>query len=385
MKLHEFQSKGILAHYGISVPNGVVVTEPQEAWVVAKQLGAPVILKAQVHAGGRGEAGGVKIAKSAEEAESIAKKMIGMKLVTKQTGAGGKIVKKLLVEKTANIEKEFYISISIDRKSGRPMFLASSEGGMSIEEVSETNPDAIFMRTIDPTIGIMPSQAREIAYRLGLSKQVKQTSKLIIGIYKAFIDNDASMVELNPFILTKEGDILALDAKINIDDSAMFRHKDIAKLRDVTEETETEIKSSFYGLSFVQLEGNIGCMVNGAGLAMATMDLIKISGGEPANFLDIGGGAGKEKVGHAFSLILQDENIKAILINIFGEITRCDEVANGIISAAKELELTLPMAVRLKGANFEEGSKILKESGLKFEVYSSLNDAAAAAVKMANA
>ena len=385
MKLHEFQSKGILARYGINIPDGVVITEPQEAWVAAKQLGAPVVLKAQVHAGGRGKAGGVKIAKSAEEAEALASKMLGMKLITKQTGAEGKIVKKLLVEKTANIEHEFYISISIDRRTGRPMFLASSSGGMSIEEVSKTNPDAIFARTIDPAIGIMPSQTREIAYRLGLAKQIKQASKLIAGIYNAFMENDASLVELNPFILTKEGDVIALDAKINIDDNAIFRHKDIAKLRDVTEESEAETKSSFYGLSFVQLEGNIGCMVNGAGLAMATMDLIKISGGEPANFLDIGGGARKEKVSHAFSLILQDKNIKAILINIFGGITRCDEVANGIIAAAKELKLSLPMAVRLKGANFEEGRKILQASDLKFEVYENLNDAAVAAVKKANA
>jgi len=356
-----------------------------EAWVAAKRLGLPVILKAQVHAGGRGKAGGVKIAKTAAEAESIAKSMLGMKLITKQTGSTGKIVKKLLVEKAAHIKKEFYISISIDRKSGRPMFLASKEGGMAIEEVAEKNPDAIFQRVIDPATGIIPSQAREIAYSLGLGKQIKQTSKLIVAIYNAFRDNDASIIELNPFILTEDGDIVALDAKIDIDDSALFRHNDLVKLRDITEETETETKSSFYGLSFVQLDGNIGCMVNGAGLAMATMDLIKISGGNPANFLDIGGGAGKEKVTHAFSLILQDKNIKAILINIFGGITRCDEVANGIIAAAEELKLELPMAVRLKGANFEEGSRILRESSLKFEVYDSLNEAALATARMANA
>ncbi len=385
MKLHEFQSKDILSKQNVNVPKGVVITEPVEAWVAAKQLGLPVILKAQVHAGGRGEAGGVKIAKTTAEAEAIANAMIGMKLVTKQTGSEGKVVKRLLVEKTAHIKKEFYISISIDRISGRPMFLASKEGGMAIEEVAEKNPDAIFQRVIDPATGIVPSQAREIAYSLGLGEQVKQTAKLIISIYNVFMDSDASMIELNPFILTDEGDIVALDAKIDIDDSALFRHKDIAKLRDITEESETETKSSFYGLSFVQLDGNIGCMVNGAGLAMATMDLIKISGGNPANFLDIGGGAGKEKVTRAFSLILQDKNIKAILINIFGGITRCDEVANGIVAAAKELKLELPMAVRLKGANFEEGSRILKESGLKFEVFDSLNEAALASVKMTNA
>ncbi len=385
MKLHEFQSKDVLSQYNVNVPKGVVITEPVEAWVAAKRLGLPVILKAQVHAGGRGKAGGVKIAKTAAEAESIAKSMLGMKLITKQTGSTGKIVKKLLVEKAAHIKKEFYISISIDRKSGRPMFLASKEGGMAIEEVAEKNPDAIFQRVIDPATGIIPSQAREIAYSLGLGKQIKQTSKLIVAIYNAFRDNDASIIELNPFILTEDGDIVALDAKIDIDDSALFRHNDLVKLRDITEETETETKSSFYGLSFVQLDGNIGCMVNGAGLAMATMDLIKISGGNPANFLDIGGGAGKEKVTHAFSLILQDKNIKAILINIFGGITRCDEVANGIVAAAEELKLELPMAVRLKGANFKEGSRILRESSLKFEVYDSLNEAALATARMANA
>src|SRR6201998_2567730 len=381
MKIHEYQAKGILKKYGVAVPRGAMALTREEAEAAAKDVlgsGATgVVVKAQIHAGGRGKGGGVKITKSAAEAGEIAGKMLGMKLVTQQTGPEGRIVRRLLIEETLPIEKELYLGILVDRAEGKPVFMASAAGGMEIEQVAAENPDAILKQHIDPGMGLEGFQARKIAFKLGLSaKQINPAVQFLTSLYKAFLDTDASLLEINPFITTTDGRLFALDAKINFDDNALFRHADLRELRDITEEDPLEVEASKYSLNYIKLDGNVGCMVNGAGLAMATMDIIKYAGGMPANFLDVGGGASSEQVAHAFEILLSDKNVKAVLINIFGGILRVDTLANGIFSAARTTNIQLPIVLRLEGTNVEQGRTILKESGLKFIVAETMKDAA---------
>src|SRR6184192_957026 len=388
MKIHEYQAKAILAKYGVSVPRGEMVTSREEAERAAKNLmsaGATgVVVKAQIHAGGRGKGGGVKIAQSAEEAAEIASKMLGMNLVTHQTGPQGKKVQRLLIEETLPIDRELYLGIVIDRDSGKPVFMASAAGGMEIEEVAAKDPHAILKEHIEPGMGLEPFQARKLGFALGLkAAQMNQAVQLMTALYKAFEATDASLAEINPFITTKDGRLFALDAKWNFDDNAMFRHKDLKELRDVSEEDPLEVEASKYGLNYIKLEGNIACMVNGAGLAMATMDIIKYAGGQPANFLDVGGGASAEQVEHAFEILLSDKNVRAVLINIFGGILRVDTLANGVVEAAKKTKLTLPVVLRLEGTNVEQGREILRKSGLNFIVAETMRDAAEKVVKAA--
>lgn len=381
MKIHEYQAKAILSKYGVAVPRGEMVTTREEAERVAKDLisggASGAVVKAQIHAGGRGKGGGVKIAKSPEEAGVLAEKMLGMTLVTHQTGPEGKKVQRLLIEETLPIAKELYLGILLDRAVSRPVFMASAAGGMEIEQVAAENPDAIIKEYIDPAIGFQAFQARKIAFRLGLdAKFIGPAVKFMLALYKAYEDTDSSLFEINPFITTTDGRVFALDAKVNFDDNALFRHADLRDLRDITEEDPLEVEASKYGLNYIKLDGTVGCMVNGAGLAMATMDIIKFAGGMPANFLDVGGGANAEQVTHAFEILLSDKHVKAVLINIFGGILRVDTLATGVVQAAKQTNIQLPIVLRLEGTNVEKGREILKESGLNFIVAETMKDAA---------
>jgi succinyl-CoA synthetase beta subunit len=385
MKIHEYQGKELLKKFGVVVPRGIVARSPEEAQNAATQLGSDVVVvKAQIHAGGRGKGGGVKLARNADEAKLIASQILGMKLVTHQTGPEGREVQVLLVEEGLPIDKEFYLGIVLDRATGRPVFMASSAGGMDIEEVAAKTPEKIMKETIDPAVGFRSFQARKLAFGLGLSADlVNQAVKFMQSLYTAYEQLDASLLEINPFLLTKDKRLIALDAKINFDDNAMFRHKEFAELRDLNEEEPLEIEASKFDLNYIKLDGNIACMVNGAGLAMATMDIIKLAGGEPANFLDVGGGASQERVEAAFKILLADENVKAVLINIFGGIVRCDMVARGVVEAAKNLGIQVPVVVRLEGTNVEEGQRVIRDSGLNFTVANGMRDAAEKVVGLA--
>ena len=378
MKIHEYQAKDILRKFNVAVPEGKVAFTPQEARKIAEELGGgTVVVKAQIHAGGRGKGGGVKLAKNPAEAEEIASKMIGMTLVTHQTGPEGKLVRRVLVEQGLDIERELYAGIVLDRAKSQLAFMVSTEGGVEIEKVAAETPEKILKEWIDPAVGFMPFQARRLAFGLGLSgDQFKNAVKFLTSLYKAYVAVDASLAEINPLVVTKDGRVLALDAKINIDDNALFRHSDIIELRDLDEEEPLEVEASKYNLNYIKLDGDVGCMVNGAGLAMATMDLIKLAGGEPANFLDVGGGASAETVENGFKIILSDPNVKAVLINIFGGIVRCDRVATGVVEAAKKIGVKVPMIVRLAGTNAEEAAEILQKSGLKFLVANTFEEAA---------
>ncbi|TVR97610.1 MAG: ADP-forming succinate--CoA ligase subunit beta [Rhodospirillales bacterium] len=378
MNIHEYQAKQLLAQYGVAVPRGGVVYTGPEAELVAKDLGGPVwVVKAQIHAGGRGKGGGVKVVKSVEDVVATAKNMLGMTLVTHQTGPAGKEVKRVYVEEGCDIKRELYMSILIDRATSRITIMASTEGGMDIETVAAKTPEKILKVGIDPAVGIRPFHARKIAFGLGLEgKQIGSCVKFILGMYKAFTSLDASLVEINPLVVTGAGDVIALDAKMNFDDNAMFRHKDVEELRDESEEDPAELEAARHDLNYIRLDGNIGCMVNGAGLAMATMDIIKLYGGDPANFLDVGGGATKDRVTEAFKIILRDPNVEGILVNIFGGIMRCDVIAEGVVAAAREVSLNVPLVVRLEGTNVEIGKRILNESGLPIVSADDLADAA---------
>ncbi len=378
MKIHEYQAKEILQKFNVAVPKGIVAFTPDEAVAAAKKIGGKVwVVKAQIHAGGRGKGGGVKLAKNLREVRKLAKEILGMRLVTHQTGPEGKIVKRILIEQGVNIDRELYVGITLDRAQSKNVVMASTEGGVEIEKVAAETPELILKETIDPALGMQPYQARKLAFGLGLSGvQFKNAVKFLMALYNAYEATDASIAEINPLVVTKEGDVIALDAKMNFDDNALYRHPEIVAYRDLDEEEELEIEASKYNLNYIKLDGNVGCMVNGAGLAMATMDIIKLAGGEPANFLDVGGTANKETVANGFKIILSDPNVKAILINIFGGIVRCDRVAQGVVDAVKEVNVELPIVVRLDGTNAEEGRKLLEKSGLNFEVAATLKDAA---------
>lgn len=386
MNIHEYQGKEIFRSMGVAVPEGRVAFSAKEAVEKAKELDSDVyVIKAQIHAGGRGKAGGVKIAKSLSEVETYANELLGKVLVTHQTGPEGKEVKRLYIEEGADIQKEYYVGFVIDRATDRVTLMASEEGGTEIEEVAATNPEKIFKETIDPVVGLAPYQARRIAFNINIPKEsINKAVKFLISLYNVFIEKDCSIVEINPLVLTGEGDVLALDSKINFDDNALFRHKDVLELRDLDEEDPKEIEASKYDLSYIALDGNIGCMVNGAGLAMATMDTINHFNGNPANFLDVGGGSTKEKVTEAFKIILGDSNVKGIFVNIFGGIMRCDVIAEGIVAAVKEVDLTLPLVVRLEGTNVEIGKKILKDSGLAIVPATTMAEGAQKIVKLVN-
>ena len=387
MKIHEYQGKAILKEYGVPVPHGIVARSPEEAEAAAKELGtAVVVVKAQIHAGGRGKGGGVKLAKSPAEAKELASEMLGMHLVTHQTGPEGREVRTLLIEEGLPIDREFYLGITLDRVTGRNVFMASSAGGMEIEKVAEETPELILKETVDPAVGLRPFQARKLAFSLGIPNElINQAAKFMLALYDAYEKTDASLVEINPFLLTKDGRLIALDAKLNFDDNALYRHKDYTELRDLNEEEPLEIEASKYDLNYIKLDGNIGCMVNGAGLAMATMDIIKLAGGEPANFLDVGGGASQERVEQAFKILLADDSVRAVLINIFGGIVRCDMVANGVVAAAKNLGVSIPIVARLEGTNVEEGRRVLNESGIGIIPATTMSDAAEKVVSAANA
>jgi len=387
MNIHEYQAKGLLAKFGVAVPRGRVAYTPDEAEAIAKELGGPVwVVKSQIHAGGRGAGrfkndpdgkGGVRVSRSIEEVRDNARSMLGRVLVTKQTGKAGKEVKRLYIEEGCDIARELYLSMLVDRGSSRVTIVASTEGGMEIEEVAAAHPEKIIKVVIDPAVGMMPYQGRKVAFALGLEgKQVNAATKFMLAMYKAFSELDVSLLEINPLVVTGSGDVLALDAKMSFDDNALFRHPEIAELRDEDEEDPMELEAGRYELNYIKLDGNIGCMVNGAGLAMATMDIIKLYGGDPANFLDVGGGATKERVTAAFKIILSDPNVEGILINIFGGIMRCDVIAEGVVAAAREVSLHVPLVVRLEGTNVELGKKILQDSGLPIVSADNLADAA---------
>ncbi|MGW8313136.1 MAG: ADP-forming succinate--CoA ligase subunit beta [Desulfuromonadales bacterium] len=383
MNIHEYQAKAILRNFGVPVPEGHVVYNSNSARDWARRLGdGPYAVKAQIHAGGRGKGGGVKIAKTADEAKKYARDMFGMTLVTHQTGPEGKVVKRVLIEKGCNIADEFYVSFLVDRATSKVTMMASAEGGMDIEEVAAKTPEKIFFEAIEPLTGMTAFQARKVAFKLGFAMpQVKQAVPLFQNLYKAFVEADCSLLEINPLVLTKEGNLLCLDAKLNFDDNALFRHVRIRDLRDYDEEDPMEIEASQYDLSYIALDGNIGCMVNGAGLAMSTMDIIKHYGGDPANFLDVGGGATIERVTEAFKIILSDNKVKGILVNIFGGIMKCDVIATGVIEGAKQLGVKVPLVVRLEGTNVELGKKMLQESGLNIIAADGMADAAEKIVK----
>jgi succinyl-CoA synthetase beta subunit len=381
MKIHEYQAKGILKKYGVAVPRGTMATTREEAEAAAKELfdagASGVVVKAQIHAGGRGKGGGVKIAKSLAEASELAGKILGMTLITHQTGPEGRVVRRLLIEETLPIEKELYLGILVDRGEGKPVFMASAAGGMDIEQVAAERPEAILKQYIDPGMGLEPFQARKIAFALGLKgSQLNAAVQFLTSLYRAFLETDASLVEINPFVSCTDGRLFALDAKLNFDDNAMFRHKDLAELRDVTEEDPLEVEASKYSLNYIKLDGSVGCMVNGAGLAMATMDIIKYAGGMPANFLDVGGSASADQVAHAFEILLSDKSVRAVFINIFGGILRVDMLATGVVEAARKTNMQLPMVLRLEGTNVQEGKKILQDSGLNFVIAETMKDGA---------
>ncbi|HEY7058027.1 MAG TPA: ADP-forming succinate--CoA ligase subunit beta [Vicinamibacterales bacterium] len=377
MKIHEYQAKAILARYGVPVPQGDVVFTPDEAGAAARRLGGTVVVKAQIHAGGRGKGGGVKVVKSADEAQQAAQKMLGMNLVTYQTGPHGQKVQRVLVEQGLKIKRELYLGLVLDRSTERPVLMVSPDGGVEIEKVAEQTPDRIFKEFIHPGIGLGAYQARKLAFALGLEgPQVGQAAKLMSAVYQAFVATDASLVEINPLIVTEDGNLLALDAKMNFDDNALYRHADIKDLRDLAEEDPLEIEASKYSLNYIKLDGTIGCMVNGAGLAMATMDIIKLAGGEPANFLDVGGGANAEQIRNAFKILTTDKHVRAVLINIFGGILRCDVLAEGVIAAVKDLGVEVPIVIRMEGTNVEKGKQMLAESGLNFATADDMKEAA---------
>ncbi|MBI4620822.1 MAG: ADP-forming succinate--CoA ligase subunit beta [Desulfobacterales bacterium] len=379
MKIHEYQAKRIFVEYGIPIPDGDVANTPEEVREITNRIGKKVVIKAQIHAGGRGKGGGVKTADSPQEAEKVAREIIGMNLITHQTGPEGKRVKRVLVEEALDVEKELYLGIVIDRSRDQeqPVIMASEAGGMDIEEVASKSPEKIIKVGANPVVSFSSFQGRKLAYGLGMDKSiVSKASKIIEMLYRIFMEKDATLIEINPFVLTRGGDLLALDAKINFDDDGLYRHPEIKGLRDLDEEEPLEVEASNTGVNYIKLDGNVGCMVNGAGLAMATMDLIKLAGGEPANFLDVGGGATAERIEKAFRILTSDKNVKAILVNIFGGILRCDRVASGIIEAASKMNLNLPMVVRLQGTNVEEGRKLLEGSNLKFNVAEGLFEAA---------
>ncbi|WP_018132576.1 ADP-forming succinate--CoA ligase subunit beta [Effusibacillus pohliae] len=377
MNIHEYQGKAVLKQYGVTVPQGEVAFTVEEAVRIAEKLGGKAVVKAQIHAGGRGKAGGVKVAKNLDEVRTYAEQILGMTLVTHQTGPEGKVVKRLLIEELSDIKKEYYVGLVVDRSTGRVVMMASEEGGTEIEEVAAKTPEKIYKEVIDPAVGLRPFQARKLAFAINIPRElVNQAVAFMMGLYQAFVDKDCSIAEINPLVVTGDGKVIALDAKLNFDSNALFRHKDILELRDLDEEDPKEIEASKYDLSYIALDGNIGCMVNGAGLAMATMDTIKYYGGEPANFLDVGGGATTEKVTAAFKIILSDPNVKGILVNIFGGIMKCDVIADGVIAAAKEIGLDKPLVVRLEGTNVELGKQKLNESGLNIVAADSLADAA---------
>ena len=377
MKIHEYQAKQILARYGVRIPRGEIAYSKDEARRAAERLGGTVVVKAQIHAGGRGKGGGVKVAKSAEQAEQLAEQMLGMTLVTHQTGPEGRKVQKVYVEEGLDIRRELYLGIVIDRQTGKVVFMASAAGGMEIEEVAAKNPEAILREYITPGLGLQSFQARKLAFGLGLAPElINDAVQFMTALYRAFEETDASLVEVNPFLVTGDNKVYALDAKMNFDDNALYRHKDIKELRDLNEEEPLEIEASKFGLNYIKLDGNVACMVNGAGLAMATMDIIKLAGGSPANFLDVGGGASAQQVESAFRILLSDQNVKAVLINIFGGIMRCDVVASGVVQAAKNIGVKVPIVVRLEGTNVEQGQEILRTSGLNFIVADGMKEAA---------
>ncbi len=385
MKIHEYQAKEILARHGVPIPRGRVTSDPKEARKIAEELGGTVVVKAQIHAGGRGKGGGVKLAKNADEAEQYASEIIGMNLITHQTGPEGQKVKTVLVEEGMAIQKELYLGMVIDRNSAAPVMMVSEAGGMEIEQVAADTPEKIITEVADPGLGLRPYQARKLAYGLGLEGDLSRKGvKFMQALFDAFVKNDCSLAEINPLVITEGGDLLALDAKINFDDNALYRHKDTTELRDLDEEEPLEIEASEYDLNYIKLDGNIGCMVNGAGLAMATMDIIKLAGGEPANFLDVGGGTNVERVASAFRILMSDDNVKGVLINIFGGIVRCDRVAQGVVEAMKQVKVDMPVVVRLEGTNAKEGGEILNSSGLNFVVAQDLKDAAEKAVAATN-
>ena len=385
MNVHEYQAKEILARYGVSVPKGRVASTPEEVWTVARELGAPCVIKAQIHAGGRGKAGGIKLAQTPEVAKALAQEIIGKKLVTHQTGPTGRVVKRVLVEQQFDIEHEWYLGVALDTSASLPSVMACAEGGVEIEEVARKSPEKIMREVIDTPDGLLPFQVRRLAYGLGLPYEKGALFfSLIQGLVRGFIDCDCMLAEINPLVFTSQGELVALDAKMNFDSNALFRHPEIVALRDTDEEDQKEIQASKIGLSYIALEGNIGCMVNGAGLAMATMDIIKLCGGEPANFLDVGGGASKDKVAQAFKIVLSDQRVQGVLVNIFGGIMRCDVIAEGIVEAAREMKITVPLVVRLQGTNGELGKKLLSESNLRVISADTMAEAAEKIVKAVN-
>jgi len=385
MKIHEYQAKAILAKFGVPVPRGEVISKKEDARAVAKRLGTPVVVvKAQIHAGGRGKAGGVKLAKSADEAASLADSILGMTLVTPQTGPEGRVVRRLLIEEGLDIKREIYLSILVDRSVGAPVFMASAAGGMEIEEVAKEHPEAILRQAIRPETGFQPYHARKLAFGLGFSPELASVAlPFMQSLYRAFIETDASLLEINPCVITGDGRLVALDAKMNFDDNALFRHPEFNDLRDLDEETPLEVEASKFKLNYIKLDGTVGCMVNGAGLAMATMDIIKLCGGNPANFLDVGGDASETRVKNAFRILLSDPNVKAVFVNVFGGILRCDVLASGIVNSAKELNIKVPMVVRMEGTNVEKGQEILRNSGLNFTVANGMKDGAKKVVALA--
>ena len=377
MKIHEYQAKAILAGYNVPIPRGEVAFNALEAGQIARRLGGTVVVKAQIHAGGRGKGGGVKLARSAEEAEQLAGRMLGMNLVTHQTGPEGREVKRVLVEEGLQIARELYLGVVIDRAAERPVMMVSPAGGMEIEKVAGETPELIFKEYIDPRVGFQPFQAKKLAFALKLEgPSVNKATKLMMSIYDAFVGKDASLIEINPLIVTASGDLLALDAKMNFDDNAIYRHPDVRELRDLAEEDPLEIEASKYSLNYIRLDGTIGCMVNGAGLAMATMDIIKLAGGEPANFLDVGGGASAEQIRNAFKILMSDKNVRAVFINIFGGILRCDILAEGLVNAVRELDVKVPIVIRMEGTNVEKGKQMLEESGLNFTTADRMDEGA---------
>jgi succinyl-CoA synthetase beta subunit len=385
MKIHEYQAKAILARYGVPVPRGEVAFNAIEAGEIARRLGGGiVVVKAQIHAGGRGKGGGVKLAKSPEEAETIASGMLGMTLVTHQTGPAGRVVSRVLVEEGLQMTRELYLSLVLDRASGKPVMIASAAGGMDIEEVAASTPEKIVRVYIEPGVGLVPFEARQLGFAIGLDgPQVNKGAALMSALYDAFVETDASLVEINPLVVTASGDLLALDAKMTFDDNALYRHPDVRDLRDLGEEDPLEIEASKFSLNYIHLDGTIGCMVNGAGLAMATMDIIKLAGGEPANFLDVGGGANAEQIRNAFKILMSDSKVRAVLINIFGGILRCDVLAQGVIAAVTELGVPVPIVIRMEGTNVDEGKRLLRESGMNFATADSMGEAATRVVQLA--